>query len=649
MFIFIYFLFFYTINAQSIQDVQRLRNEYEKFIEQQKKLPIEDLNNTNLELRPSRIDILPNLVENKYENDEELKYFGYDYFTIKDTVSFWENLPLPSSYVLGPGDEIIVSLWGQTQLRENYRISRSGKIFDERVGLLNLSGLDINQAKEYLKSQFGNVYATLKGKNPSTYMDLSFGDLQSINVNFVGFVKKPGIYPLHPFSSLLTGLIQAGGIDTSGSLRSVKIKRNTNEEYEFDLYDYLINGNKSDKLQLRNQDVIIVPPRNSQITVDSAVVRPGIYEALSGETVYDLISYAGGPTHNASEIFGIRRLNNKSLNDSSKNLHKSFYSNLEMAKIIPVLNGDHINLRNIFPQILEVEIIGQVKSPGKYIYQDSMRLSRLLELSSGFEDSTFLKTVYVNKAEVVRRMPDSPYENVISFDLLDILEQKRDIYLQNLDRVVIHANYNYFQKKNIFIVGEVKVPGSYPIIKDNETLLSILNRAGGFTSKALEGGIAIYRDKKFFETYLENIPNDEIELASNNENEKVRVAWKKMNVILMPGDSIVVKESPGTVNVTGQVYNPGLIEFKDGDRLQYYIDAAGGLTNRANKEGIIVLYPNGVVEPYRWYKSPKIFDGTTIIVNEKKESEPFNATQFATNWASIISSMVTAIVLSRQL
>ena len=88
-------------------------------------------------------------------------------------------------------------------------------------------------------------------------MDLSFGDLQSINVNFVGFVKKPGIYPLHPFSSLLTGLIQAGGIDTSGSLRSVKIKRNTNEEYEFDLYDYLINGNKSDKLQLRNQDVII--------------------------------------------------------------------------------------------------------------------------------------------------------------------------------------------------------------------------------------------------------------------------------------------------------------------------------------------------------------------------------------------------------
>ena len=116
---------------------------------------------------------------------------------------------------------------------------------------------------------------------------------------------------------------------------------------------------------------------------------------------------------------------------------------------------------------------------------------------------------------------------MISFDLLDILEQKRDIYLQNLDRVVIHANYNYFQKKNIFIVGEVKVPGSYPIIKDNETLLSILNRAGGFTSKALEGGIAIYRDKKFFETYLENIPNDEIELASNNENEKVRLRGKK--------------------------------------------------------------------------------------------------------------------------
>ena len=117
----------------------------------------------------------------------------------------------------------------------------------------------------------------------------------------------------------------------------------------------------------------------------------------------------------------------------------------------------------------------------------------------------------------------------------------------------------------------------------------------------------------------------------------------------MPGDSIVVKEKPGVVNIIGEVYNPGLIEFVENKSLDYYLDAVGGLAPNGNKKGIIIINPNGVVSPVKRFRRETIDDGSTIVVNQKPPSEPFNPTAFATNWASIISSMVTAIVLSRQL
>jgi protein involved in polysaccharide export with SLBB domain len=129
----------------------------------------------------------------------------------------------------------------------------------------------------------------------------------------------------------------------------------------------------------------------------------------------------------------------------------------------------------------------------------------------------------------------------------------------------------------------------------------------------------------------------------------VRVAWQNESITLMPGDSVVVKESTGTVNVSGQVYNPGLIEFRQGKSLRHYINSAGGVTENGNKNSIIVVYANGVVSPNKWYTTPKIEDGATIIVNEKAPEEPFDITQFATNWTSIVASMITAVVLSKQL
>ena len=267
----------------------------------------------------------------------------------------------------------------------------------------------------------------------------------------------------------------------------------------------------------------------------------------------------------------------------------------------------------------------------------------LITLGGGFDDSTFWKSVYHDQAEIIRRDPESRYENVIKVNLADIYNGngEKDIPLQNLDRVVIHANLNYFEKDNIYISGEVNIPGAYPLVSDNETLQSFLSRAGNLTSKALKNGISIYRDKKYFEV---TPAQSEVLLDA-----KVRVAWQNESITLMPGDSVVVKESTGTVNVSGQVYNPGLIEFRLGKSLRNYINSAGGVTEKGNRKSIIVVYANGVVSPNKWYSTPKIEDGASIIVNEKAPEEPFDVTQFATNWTSIVASMITAIVLSKQL
>ena len=290
-----------------------------------------------------------------------------------------------------------------------------------------------------------------------------------------------------------------------------------------------------------------------------------------------------------------------------------------------------------------MEILGQVKSPGKYDFFKNMKLSDLLILSSGFEDSTFIKSVNFESAEIIRMSPNSPYEVVIPFKIKDVLEGKKDYNLHNLDKVSIHANMNYFEKENIKIIGEINIPGSYPITRNNESLGSIIERAGGLTSKALINGISIYRKKNYFDYVGLDNPNIE------NNFDMIRVAWQLPSVQLMPGDSIYVREKSGSIKVEGEVYNPGYIEFKKNRKSKYYLKSAGGITQNGSKKDIIVIYANGVVKPVSLLSSPVIEDGSIIIVNSKTVNQNVNFVEIANTSLSLISSLVTILVLSQQL
>ena len=655
----------FLLYGQSIQEMQKLKTEYEKYQRDKTSLALPGALAEPLDTRikkPDTFKITPYKVKATELNVEKSKFFGYDFFTQRDTVSFWESLPTPSNYLLGPGDELIISIWGETQLRKSYIISKEGSVYDEQVGLLSLAGKNLSNTKEYLIAQFSRIFSTLNASNPSTFLDISLGELKSINVNFVGEVKYPGVYPIHPFSTVITGIIQAGGIDTLGSLRKIIIKRDGKDFSNIDLYDFFLNGELPSKIQLRDQDIILIPTRTSYVTIDSAVSRPGVYESTNGESVHKLIEYSGGLTFDASEKIGIRRLKPKSKRTNGI-FYEGSYVDYSTTHLIPLNSGDHITAMRIFEEIQQVQLIGQVKAPGYYHYYEGIQLNDLLDLGSGLKDSTFQKSVNLGYAEIIRRNPTDRYDKIITLNLEKyLIGQNKNIILQNLDKVVLHANLNFFEKDNVIIQGEVNIPGSYPLIKDNESLKSFLDRAGGLTPKALKDGISIFRNPKFYDSELSNLVSNVIYNFedTNLENEKnkvlddevklkLRVAWQNDNISLMPGDSIFVKEKTASILVNGAVYNPGVLEYRKGKSLSFYLNSAGGLTQVGNYKGIIVLYPNGTVKVRRWYSNPKIIEGSTIIVTEKAAERPFDITQFATNWTSIISSMITAVILSKQI
>ena len=368
-----------------------------------------------------------------------------------------------------------------------------------------------------------------------------------------------------------------------------------------------------------------------------------------------LIFYAGGVKPNASKNISLERITPLSERTSNSVPFKNIYLDFTKNEKFTLLDGDRIFVPNIFEALQKVEIIGQVKNPGIYNFYKGMRVKDLLALAGGLEDEDFWKSVYQKQAEIVRRNPESKYESVLNVNIEDLVngENEQNFLLQNLDRFVVHANRNYFENKTIQVVGEVNIPGSYSLISERETLRNIITRAGGLTTLALKNGISVFRNKKYFQAIEIKNQDDRNNISqiieSANPDEMLRLAWSNQNITIMPGDSIVVKERTRTVNITGQVYNPGIVEYKKNKTIRYYLNAAGGLSQNADKNAIIVVYANGVVSPNRWYRSPKIEDGSTIIVNPKEFQEPFDVTQFATNWTSIISSMITAIVLSQQI
>ena len=464
----------------------------------------------------------------------------------------------------------------------------------------------------------------MKGNQPSAQFDVSMGKLQSINVTIVGESSSIGIHTIHPFSTITTGLLQIGNIKKSGSLRDIQLIRNGEIHTRLDIYQYLLKGNKFDDIRLLDGDVLFIPIRSSSISVKGEVVREAVFELLPDETIENLIQYAGGLKVRAKKYMHISRVKTMEEISERSSTNESFLIDYLSSKNFILQDGDRIQVFSIIENVNEVYVYGQVKKPGEYVFdtKNDMFLLNVLELAGGFNDTTYLKTIFLDKGEIIRNHPDAKYPEVLDFNINKLLsgDKTQNLQLQNWDIVVIRQNPLFVTPAKVSFLGEINMPGVYTLQGKDETLNEVLIRAKGLSLDAFEYGLHLKRDDK-------------------------QVALDDFNIILHDNDIITVPRHPGVVEVQGAVYQPRFIQFYNKKSLKDYIEGAGGFTTKANKFDITVVHANGEVEIKKLFRSPTIREGSTIIVQLIEEKEDFDVTEFVSNIASLITSLATIVLL----
>ena len=549
---------------------------------------------------------------------DALYNYGYDILKAFDERIIWNNNPPSGEYMLGTGDEVIIEIWGDTQLRAVHVIDQYGKINIDKIGQINLSGIALKDLQSKLIGKFQNVYSSLKGPDKTAYLDISIGKLKSINVSFLGQSISPGIHAIHPFSTIITGLMQTGGINLLGTLRDIQIIRNGKKIASLDLYDYLSNGDTKNDIRLLDGDILFVPLRYSTISINGVIMRPAIYELLPNETLDDILRYSGGLTAKSRPLIGVRRL------ETSTELSATHIINYNTHPNFILKNGDAIEVFGIAESDHSVYVFGQVKNPGSFVYDTEKEtlLLDILRLAGALDDNNYLQTIYTDIGEIIRNHPETNYPEIIKFNIKKLIsgDPNENKVLKNWDIILIRENPNYNPPKKVTLLGEVNVPGIYTLQKKWENLNDIINRSGGFTDEAFNEGIRLYRDSK-------------------------QVVLNNFNIILVDGDSLVVPEHPGVVEVIGEVNRSGYIQYDKNKRLGDYIDNAGGFTEYSDRKNITIIHANGDVSVNKYFRNPKITEGSSIIINKKQQLEPFSLTEFTTNFASLITSIATLILI----
>ena len=564
------------------------------------------------------------------ENNEDF-YFGYEF--LESSINFFDNIPTPKNYILGPGDEVVLFLWGQNNSKESFIINKDGMIFYENVGFINLSSKTIEQAEELLRKELSEVYSTINDNIDPTDLKLELGSLKSINIYLTGNVNDPGIKLIHPFSNIYTALVQSGGIKKSGSLRSIELIREKKIIAIVDFYDFFINGkNNFEDIKIIDGDIINVPVVGKRATINGAIVNNGIFELKNNENLNDLIFYSSGFTSLASEVIIIDRvipIELRKNNDLSREVITINRKDIELDNMLS--DGDKITIESIPSFDRAVSIFGRVKNPGQYLISKETPLFDLLSRAGGFEDEIYKKSILTDNIVILRKNPNEQYD--IEFNVK--YEDSKNFIVQSDDNIFVYANSDYINRYFVEVRGEIKNPGTYQYYP-GMTVSSLVNEAGGFLDSANKNifvasvSQAINEDNDVQIEYSQNI------LSNLKFNDPVPLDTK-----------ITVLKDLGIVNVSGQVYSPGSLYLgKRNITVNMAIKLSGGLTSSSQKNKIFVRKADG--SSYKTSGALKRFlsrleSGDTVIV-PKKEND-FDITSFLTDFSSTLANILTILLV----
>ncbi len=511
---------------------------------------------------------------------EESPLFGYDFFN-NPNISFTPNLNLatPTNYQLGPGDELVINLWGAAENTYEVAVDRNGAIRIPSIGPIYISGSTFEVAEGKIKSALRRIYGGITAPKNSSYrvnVDVALINVRTVQVNIIGQVKAPGTYSLSGLSTVLNGLYAAGGPTREGTFRKVKLIRNGQDPIVFDIYKYLLEGNQTGNTTLQDQDIIIVDTYTSKVTVSGALKRPGIYEMLPQESLNDLINYASGFKSNAyRDNIKLERI------EGDRKIIKEV--SLDEFRNSTLRDGDLINVDAILDGYEnKLEIVGAVYRPGNYAFTEGVTIKDLISKASGIRQSASL-----DKGIIIRSKDDGISKEAIPFVLSDIMSGQANMVLKKNDVVRIFDTKAFASETKFFISGAVNNPGDFPYV-ENLTVSDLIVLAGGFSLGADKGVIDVFRKviDNNFETLSESF---KVNLSDENGSEPF---------LLQPNDRVAVRSLKGIadnkrVTIQGEVNFPGAYTVsKKNERISDLVSRAGGLSPYAFVNGGVLIRRN---------------------------------------------------------
>jgi len=558
-----------------------------------------------------------------------LEIFGSSVFK-NANLNFEPNLRLatPQDYVLGPDDQLLIDIYGVSEVSFKPYISPEGTIMIPNVGIINVNGLTITQAKKLIIAKLSTVYRGIPAGN--TFVNIALGNIRSITVFVIGEIKSPGSYTIPSLATVYNALYQSGGPKESGSFRDIQLIRDNKVIATIDLYDFLAYGKQSN-IRLQDQDVIKVLPYKNRVTLSGEVKHPAIFEMKSGETLQNLIDFAGGFTENAyrESITAYRNtLKEKKVIDIN---YKDFATFLTEA-------GDSYHVGRLLDRFENrVQIEGAVYRPGAYALTKGMKIKDLIMKADGLREDAFVNRAIIFRKDSMR-LPE-----MTSFSPREVLNDSDNILLQRDDSVYISSVLAMKEKNLVYISGEVISPGTHPFA-EGMTLKDLILMANGFTHKANIAEVDVYRRITDIKTLNENVIKAKTFKINIDKNLDYGDA---ATFLLKPDDHVVVRSIFGAedlkqVTIEGEVVAPGnYILTSKNQHISDLLKDAGGLTAYAYPPGAMLIRNPNADTP------KKILENLTNQTILKQQQELLDTLHSTSNQELLNAPDIVAIDLTK--
>jgi len=515
--------------------------------------------------------------------DLKPKIFGADLFRTSKSNTFEPNLKLatPLNYIVGPEDQLNINVYGNSVVDWSLDVTPDGNINIPGAGVLHVAGKTIEETTDAIKGRLsGNNYAIGRGTN----VKVSLGNIRSIKVIVQGQVVKPGTYTLSSLATAFNALYSAGGPNDVGSFRKIEIIRNNRIVRHLDLYDFLVKGSQKDNISLQDQDVIRVPTYQIRVELKGEVKIPALFETLPGETLNDLLGFAGGFTDQAYTA----RIKVDQVSDQQRKITDVFENDY---KNYTPLRGDKYTVAKILDRYENrVTIKGAVFRPGEFELQKGLTVSKLINNAGGLKEDAF-----AGRGSIIRLNPDNTTQQ-LSFNVADVLNKpSADILLQREDSVTISSVFDLRSKYIVNIKGEVRKPGEFAYA-DSMKVTDLIIKAGGFSEGASAKRIEVSRRVFNSDPHVRNSVVAQVFSVDVNSTLNDEVSFT-----LKPYDIVSVYSLPGyetqkTVKVEGEVIYPGYYTIqKKNEKISDIITRAGGLTESADVDGSSLKRDNTAV------------------------------------------------------